>query len=174
MHTIRLEERYPLAYFETYMAVIEGSIGTKMFRRLYITIAGAVGNIMYDPINDGDLASAFYWSSLNTLFGLTMGGVHTTVDYCEADLYDPRQELAKRWYQIPEPIPGATLIWERQPGDDGLYRRHIGFFVGDRTAISTCPRAKSPQRHHFSFGTKGGRPNRLIEAIYFNPMLRRN
>ncbi len=82
MKTIHKEEGYPLAFFKTYFAMIQGSVGSNQYRHLYVqTVIGP-----RDVIENGDLACAYFVSSILTLFRLTKGRVHTTVNETIRDL----------------------------------------------------------------------------------------
>ena len=117
MHTILLEEGYPLARRETYLAMIKNSVGSRQYQELYVvTPQGLV-----DVIGNGDLACAYYVSSLLTLFGFLKGGVHTTVDETVQDL------VQSAWKRTQELEEGAILVWESRLCSDNKPHRHIDF-----------------------------------------------
>jgi hypothetical protein len=89
---------------------------------------------------------------------------HATVDGTERGL------RASGWKRISKPRIGAVIIWEPVTlGGEG--HRHIGVYVGERKAISNSRSRQSPRRHHWTYGTKKGRPNRRVERIYWHPKL---
>lgn len=161
MKTIRQEEGYPLALFESYMALINGSIGSRMFRELYVrTPRGPT-----DVIMDGDLACAFFVSAVLTMFRLTKGGVHTTVSETVYDLE------SSGWTRLSATKPGAVIVWSSKIGEDNVPHRHIGFAVTKNQAISTISKKRCPDLHHMTFGEKEDAAHRSIETIYFHKKL---
>lgn len=136
MHTFLEEEEYPLALRESLLAVLEGSLGTAMFRTLYRTLDSGLD----DVIDDGDLACAFYLSTILSMFGLTSGGVHTTVRLTLDDME------ASGWVKVETPEPLAVVLWGEKQGDDGRRHFHIGFCVDETTAIEHSAITKSPRR----------------------------
>lgn len=158
MKTILKEEGFPLALFESYLALINGSIGSHLFRVLYVRTPRGP----HDVINNGDLACAYYVSSILTLCNLTQGGVHTTVTETILDLEH------SGWRNIITPKPGAVVVWESKLCDDGAYHRHIGFVTSPKKAISNRPNQRHPASHHLTFGLKTSPSFRKIEALYFH------
>lgn len=163
MHSIEKEEGHPLAVFDSYMAMLWGSVDSNQYRRAYVDVGGR----RIDVIGDGDLACALYVSALLSLFRLMQGGIHTTVTGTIEDLVD------SGWYEDKALQPGSVIIWAEKLCTDGLQHRHIGFFMGDDLAISNDARKRSPQVHHYTYGEQVGRPVRVIEAIYFHKALKK-
>lgn len=162
MQTIQLEEKHPLALFPTYWAMIHNSIGSGQYRNLFVrTPEGDV-----DVIGDGDLACAFYESSILALCGLIRGGVHTTVVETVQDLE------CSGWQKIRELRVGCVIVWGEKPCSDGKRHRHIGFYIGDDCAVSNLAHTGCPTRHSIDmcFDVRP-QPPRLIEALYFHPRL---
>lgn len=162
MHSILEEEGRPLALLPSYLEMIRSSVGSHQYRMLFVK--DAYGNAV-DVIGDGDLACAFYVSSILSLFNLIKGGVHTTVDMTIADLLD------SGWYEVPKLHPGSVIVWAKKLCTDGIQHRHIGFYVDRNQGISNDAEQHSPQSHHYTYGDQGGRPTRRIEALYFHPLL---
>jgi len=52
--------------FDSYMAMIKNSVGTKMFRSFFAYVDGQ----RVDVMNDGDLSCAYYTSCILTIFNL--------------------------------------------------------------------------------------------------------
>ncbi len=161
MRTIRKEEKYPLALLETYLSVVEKSVGSEMFRTLYVR----KGRRLVDVIDNGDLACAYFVSAILHLFGLIRGGVHTTVKETERDM------IASGWERIARPKKGCIIFWTWKMGTDGAPHRHLGFYMGKDEAISNSSEHKVPTRHHFTYGKEKGKPARKIEALYSHPRL---
>lgn len=165
MHTVLKEEGHPIALRKTLLAMIEGSIGSEQYLKLYIAIREASGVSHTDVIGNGRFACAYYTSALLHLTNLLEGRVHTTVSETVTDLE------ASGWYPIPEPISGSVIIWGPKLASDGQPHRHIGFSLGDEVAVSTDGTTGRPTKHHLTFGETEGRPARPIEAIYFHEQL---
>ena len=51
------------------------------------------------------------------------------------------------------------------PGDDEEHK-HIGFYDGNNEAISNDSKSGTPQKHHWTYGEKDGKPVRKIIAVY--------
>lgn len=161
MKTIPAEEGYPLALLDTYLAMIQNSSECGMFRKLYVRTPDGLKEV----IRDGDLACAYFVSSILTLFGL-VECVHTTVGATVADM------VASGWVEIdknqPDAIqPGNVLVWEPKLCDDGLHHRHIGFAISASVGLSNVSEARQPGFHLINFGEK----NRAIERIFTHPKL---
>lgn len=162
MYTIVVEEGATLALLPSYLAMIEASIGSRQYQRLYVE----KGEVNIDVIDDGSFACAFFVSSVLTLFNLTKGGVHTTVTQTERDL------IESDWCLIESPEPGCVVIWKEKLCSDGVLHRHIGFALDETRAVSTDPVMRTPQSHHLTYGChKDNTPFRSIVALYLHPKL---
>jgi hypothetical protein len=162
MQTFLEEEEYPLAVRESLLAVLEGSLGTAMFRTLYRTL----DNRLDDVIDDGDLGCAFYVSAILSLFELTAGGVHTTVRLTLKDM------AQSGWQKVEHPETLAIVLWGEKQGDDGRSHYHIGFCLDETTAIEHSAATKSPRRigiHELTHHDGSPRPPL---AYYVHPRLR--
>ena len=157
MNTILLEESYPLALRETYLAMIRNSVGSMQYRMLFVQTPRDI----VDVIGDGDLACAFFVSSILTLCGLTKGGVHTTVDATIDDLEQ------SGWKEQSDLLPeGSVLVWESKLCSDNQRHRHIGFCVGDGMAVSNSSEERSPTLHRLCFNDFLKPPVRKVTAVY--------
>lgn len=162
MKTVHLEEEHPVHLLETLLAMTVGSIGSKQYRCLYIDHPS--GPI--DVIGDGDLACAFFISSVLTLCNL-IDCVHTTVDEVIKDL------IESGWVTTTKPKAGAVVIWAAKlSGSDNLMHRHIGLCINKFQAVSTNPQAKSPQLHGiWSLVDQSGKKREVVE-YYIHPDLK--
>jgi hypothetical protein len=140
--------------------MIESSVGSKLFRHLY----GKVGSKKTDLLRGGDVACAFYVSSILVLRNLAKA-VHATVSGTMKDM------LSSGWVEIKKPKVGSIILWENLKGQSGEEHKHLGFFIGGDRAISNVPAKKSPQIHHFTYGLKKGQPVRKIEKVFWHPSL---
>jgi len=86
--------------------------------------------------------------------------VHSTVEGTVKDL------VRSGWKRTKILKLGAILVWEKQYG-----HRHIGFYIGNKKAISNSTTRGVPVRHHYTFGIKNGKTARTIETIYWNKKL---
>jgi len=139
---------------ETYLAVIENSVGTRMFRNFYARANGKKTDIM----EDGYLSCAFYVSAVLKIFGLAKE-VHGTVNGTVKD-------MEKRdWVKVRKPRRGDVVVWEPVTDAHGA-NKHIGFAASESRAISNLAKKGVPREHHITFGVKDGRPRRKITGIY--------
>ncbi len=145
--------------FETYLAMIENSIGSHMFRVGYAEVDGEKEDIM----KGGELSCAFYVSSILSIFNL-IDGIHATVK-------STVREMKKAgWVETDKISPGCVVVWEEKEQLKWGLHIHIGFYIGDDKAVSNNPTGTTPYQHHYTFGTKdGGGPERKIDTIYCLP-----
>ena len=140
---------------DSYLAVIDNSVGSSLFRNLYAEVDGEKKDIM----DNGDLSCAFFTSSILALFKLVKE-THATVDGTVRDLQE------SGWKIIKEPKIGAVLVWEKADfTNDGLHK-HVGFYVENEKAISNSSKEKSPTKHHWTFNGE-----RKVEMIFWNEKL---
>lgn len=144
-----------LAIARNYTAMIQGSVGTKMFQHLYMRQDAK--NIT-DVLDGGALSCAYFASFILYTHDL-MQSPHATVDSAVKDL------AASGWKPIRKPKIGAVLVWETQQ-QHGEPHRHIGFYIGRNEAISNSTTKKVPAKHHWTFNSK-----RKIEQILWHPLL---
>jgi len=137
--------------FDTYLAVIENSVGSYMFKNLFIEIDG----VKKDATEDGWLSCAFYVSSILSIFKY-IENVHATVSSTVKDL----QKMG--WVTIEKPVPGSVIVWK--PGQDTEGHSHIGFYIGDNLAISNDSYKKYPLKFDWKFNGK-----REVEMILWKP-----
>lgn len=136
---------------ENYLLVAKASVGSDMFRKLYFQIDGKKIEIL----RDGDLSCAFFVSGILKIFNL-IGTFHTTVKETVKDL--------KRhgWKPVKIPQEGAIIVWAPKTfKKSGETHRHIGFYIGNRKAVSNNSKRHSPRIHAWNF--------RPVEEILWNP-----
>lgn len=141
--------------------MIKNSVGCNLFRNFY----AKVGKKKVDITQDGVLSCAFFVSSILFLFKL-IKKPHTTVNKTVKDLKQ------SGWKQIRKPKIGSILVWETLKFDGGDIHKHIGFYICNQKAISNSFKKRRPVIHHWTFGIKKGKPNREIEAIFWNDKLK--
>lgn len=145
--------------FDTLLAVVKNSVGSKAFRNVY----AEVGDKKTDILRDGDLSCAFFVSSVLTMLKLCKE-IHCTVDSTVKDL------LVSGWAVIKKPKVGSILVWEEKFSSGGK-NKHIGFYIGKNQAVSNNTKLGSVAKHHWTFGKKGNKPKRKVELILWNEKL---
>ena len=79
--------------------------------------------------------------------------------------------LENGWEKIDDLREGAVLHWEEAKRGDDI-NEHVGFYIGNDEAISNSSDAKTPIRHHITYGTNpDGTPVRKVIGIYWNKKL---
>lgn len=152
-----------LDLFASYMAAVENSVGSNLFRNLYFKIKGE----SIDVLEDGDLSCAVFVTSLLYLFDL-IEEKHTTVNGTIEDI----EKFG--WYKITEPKKGAIILWGFKKKDDGTQgkHRHVGFYIDEETAISNDSDSRVVWKHHPTYGTfPNGETKRDIQALYWHDKL---
>ena len=128
-------------YFESYIQLLRNSVGSNMFRNLYVRTEEQG---VFDALDDGYNSCAFYVSAVLVIFK-KLSAIHGTVDSTKKDLFN------SGWREIDEPKAGDVLVWEAMQFDDGL-KEHIGFYLGKGKAISISWTKKTPIIHDKNFG----------------------
>ena len=142
--------------FDSYLAVIKNSLGSKMFNSLFAKVGGKKTDVM----RNGELSCAFYVSSLLVALGF--------IDRSHATVASTVEAMKKAgWKRISKPRTGSVLIWEKVDLDNKGLQRHIGFYMGKKKAVSHSWIKKTPVEHSYDFGGK-----RKIEEIFWNPKLK--
>ncbi len=145
-----------ILFFDTYLAMIQNSLGSKMFRTVYADIDKKKKNI----IENGRVACALYVSSLLVIHKL-IPEIHATVD-------STVKALEKSgWKKISLPRIGCIIIWEKIDFGKNDLHKHIGFYIGNRHAISNSSKKGSPVKHDVTFNGK-----RKIELLLWHPKLK--
>lgn len=127
-----------------YLAMINGSVGTRMFQHLYVkNQAGETEDVM----SAGELSCAYYVSSLLCLFGM--------IDRPHATVATTVQRMIESgsWERVAVSEPGDVVQWPEN--DDG--HSHIGFVASDTECISNSWRLGYPIEHGFTM-EDGRRP----------------
>ncbi|MFH1170331.1 MAG: hypothetical protein V1704_02130 [Candidatus Vogelbacteria bacterium] len=140
---------------DTYLAVIKNSLGSKMFRNLYAKVDGKKEDIT----RNGELSCAFYVSSILAL-SKQIKEIHVTVDSTVKDLKKSGWKISQK------PKVGSVLVWEKVNFGNNDVHKHIGFYIGDRKAVSNNYQCGYPVKHNWIF------TNRKIEMILWNPKLK--
>ncbi len=133
--------------FDTYISVIKNSVGSNMFRNLFIDLEGK----KIDATEDGNLSCAFFVSAVLHMFGY-IKGIHATVNGTLKDMKE------SGWVVIDKPVVGSVILWGESLDSSG--HRHVGFYVGEGKTISNNSKSKVPVEHDLDFEGK-----RKIEEI---------
>lgn len=140
---------------ETYLAMIENSIDSSMFKTFYAQVNGKKSDIM----RNGNLSCALYVSAVLKLFDL-IKKVHGTV---KGTVHDMEKH---GWKKVKLPQKGDVIVWEAMQDEQRETHTHIGFALGNAKAISNSSKSRVPKKHHFTFGTLRGQSRRNITATY--------
>lgn len=144
-------------FFDNYFAAIKKSAGSKMFQSVFVRKDGK----KLDITKRGELSCAVYVSSILAMFNL-ISDRHATV---RGTLHDMEQT---GWHKIKKPKPGALLVWG--PWEKSTHQ-HIGFYIGSARALSNNATKGVPTRHHWTFGTRGGKPKRKVVSMWWHAAL---
>jgi hypothetical protein len=137
--------------FDTYLAVINNSEGSFLFKNLFAEVDG----VKKDITEDGWLSCAFYVSSVLYLFKY-IKEIHGTVSGTVKDLKE------SGWEEINEPVAGSIIVWG--PSETSKGHSHIGFYLGDELAMSNDSWKKHPLKFDWQFEGK-----RKVEMILWKP-----
>lgn len=151
-----MKSKVKMLLCDTYIAAIRNSAGSKLFRNLYL----AKNKKRVDALNSGQLSCAVFVSWVLRIFYLIKEG-HATVDGTMNDL------KKSGWYEIKRPKVGSILVWERA-FLNGTSNKHMGFYIGNKEAVSNSRSRRTPVKHHWTYGGK-----RKIEMILWNDRLGR-
>lgn len=143
--------------FDSYLAMIKNSVGSKAFRNYYAKYDGK----FRDGLKDGELSCAFYVSSILTIWR-AIDKPHATVRGLVIALEDAKWKIIK---DNSKPKPGDVLIWEAILVDknDKAKNEHCGFYIGNNNAVSASWQKRGIVMHDWQFKDQGGRK---ITAIY--------
>jgi len=139
---------------ENYLAMMEKSLGTKMFQDCYARVDGKKENIT----RKGETSCAYFVSSILMVFGL-IKEIHLTVKGTIKDI----EKFG--WRRIKRPRKGSILVWEEKDFKDEKHS-HLGFFIGRAKAISRGSEKRVPVVHAWNFNGK-----RKVEAIFWHRKL---
>jgi len=130
---------------KNYLKLIENSVGSKMFRDCF--------DKNKNLTESGRLSCAFFVSSVLYLCGL-IPKVHLSVKGVLKDM------KKAGWFEIKHLKKGSVILWEKREG-----HYHLGFYIGNKKAISNSSKKKTPIVHHFIY------QGRKIEKIFWHKKL---
>ena len=141
-----------LLKYESYLQMIKNSVGTKMFRNLYLEKDGR----KIDATKNGELSCAYFVSNVLSIWGMIEEG-HATIKRTIEDMEKSEWEkISKKKIK-----PGDVIVWEEKVFNNHEKHCHMGFYIGNKRAISYSHRAKVPTAHVWDYNDK-----RKIIAVY--------
>jgi len=141
--------------YDTYLRMIKNSVGTKLFRNLYLEI----NKERIDATRNGKFSCAYFVSAILLMSGL-IKEMHATVDKTVKDM----EKFGWKRRRIAKVKPGDIIAWERMMAEDKKLHSHIGFYIGNKKAISNSWQKRIPAVHSWNYNGK-----RKIIAIYHWP-----
>ncbi|OGY43557.1 MAG: hypothetical protein A3B89_03585 [Candidatus Buchananbacteria bacterium RIFCSPHIGHO2_02_FULL_40_13] len=140
-------EKITIIKKDNYLVLIKNSIGGTTWRQAYGLINGRKKNLT----QNGDLACAYFVSSILKIFDL-IGNLHLTVTGTIKDLEN------SGWEKITKNkiSPGDIIIWQAKNN-----HQHIGFYLGDKKAVSNDSKTGKIKSHHYTFKNQ-----REIEEVW--------
>ena len=146
---------------DTYLALINNSIGTNLFRNHF----GEANWSRQGLLRDGDISCGYFVSGLLYLLGL-IKEPHLTVAGTLKDLE------TFGWYETKEPKQGTILLWDNLffP-KSGEIHAHLGFYIGDDKAVSNSNFVKTPKIHDYKFRDDPDIKLRESSKMYWHPKL---
>jgi len=131
--------------YESYLKMIKNSVGTKMFRNLYLKLDGK----KIDATENGNMSCAFFVSNLLLIWKMISEG-HATI---KGTIEDMKKNNWRR--VLSEDIkPGDVVVWEEKLHNSGRVRPHIGFYIGNKKTISNDDNRGMMKIHHWTYGNK--------------------
>lgn len=137
---------------ESYLKMIQNSVGTKMFRNLYLEDRGR----KLDATENGQMSCAFFVSNVLLIWKLISEG-HATIGGTVEDMKN------NGWVEVSvkDAELGDVIVWEEKLSTKGRVRSHIGFYVGNDKTVSHRDACGSVSIHHWTF-----RNTRKIIVVY--------
>jgi len=119
---------------KNYLHMIKNSVGSNMFRNLYVI--DEQGN-QFDATENGNKSCAIYVTAILKLFD-KIDRLHSTASgtykYISSSI---------NWSKTDKPIMGDLVFWDKTDSSTG----HVGFFLDNNTAISNIDSTGNPQNH---------------------------
>ena len=138
------EVNMPLNEVHNYLALIKNSCGSRMFRNLYWLDENGIES---DILENGNLGCGFFVSAILKLSG-RIPALHATVKGTVKEM------MVCGWQEVEMSggcdgmKEGDVLVWGALAG--GIHD-HIGFYIGEKMAISNSSENGMPIRHDYDF-----------------------
>lgn len=150
---------------DTYLTMIENSVGSHLFRTVYAEIDGE----RKDITQAGNFSCAFFVSTILSHFNFKLiKEAHTGIRGLIKDMEE------SGWTVTDKLIPGAVVVWEQVVTEPTkTLHDHLGFVFDEHTAVSTYDlHVCTPIKHDINYADDpNGKPWRAIEKIYTHPFL---
>lgn len=114
--------KYAPADFQTYLKMIEGSVGANTWRHGMAYVDGQ----LTDMTNNGELSCVLFISSILKIFDV-IETYHANVDSTLRDME------RSGWTKVDQPEPGDVVVLGPKP--DGEQHLHPGFYIGDEKIV---------------------------------------
>ena len=140
---------------DSYLAFIKNSVGSRSWQNWYVKVNGK----KIDATEGGNKSCSYFATSILYLFGL--------IDSLHGTTWRTEEEMLKTgWKRIPTSMAkeGDVIVWEEVEFPKAGPVPHMGFYLGDKRAVSTSMQRKIVTRHHYTYGGK-----RKIAAFYRHP-----
>jgi len=149
---------------DTYLAIIKNACGSVMWSNCYALVNGEKKDI----VQDGELSCAFFVASILKVFDFIQT-LHFTVKGTEKDLKKSGWERISISSKMPK---SSIIIWEKKLLPDKQLRKlgkhiHIGFYIGDKKAVSLWAYHNFPVIHHWTYNK-----SRKIIRVYWNKQIK--
>lgn len=131
-----MKRKFSFPVLKNLLAAIEASVGSTMFRKSFANRNGKTEDIL----QDGELSCSYYVSSILKMFDL-IDSQHATVYGTVNDL------LGSGWKKARQPKAGDVVVWAPRLTKTGEAHPHIGFYIGNGTAINHNDEKRVPMRH---------------------------
>lgn len=145
---------------ESYLSMVESSLGSTVWQHYYAEIDGERQDIM----DGGSNACAWFVSGILIMHGLIKAS-HATVSSTVKDLKE------SGWVVIDQPKAGAIIVYEAQKFEDGSTHTHMAISVGDEQAVSTSYTKAVPIKHDWRYRDH---EERTVTEILWFPGLEQN
>jgi len=144
---------------ETYLKMIENSIGTKLFNSIIVKFKNP--GETKDVCKNGQLSCASFVSSILFLNNY-IHSPHATVESTVKDI------VKFGWEKISKKNlrPGDVIVWEKINFGNGQANQHIGFVLNKNQAVSTDSKKRKTIKHHITYGIINNEPKRKIIEAY--------
>lgn len=129
--------------YKNFLCQINNSVGTTMFQNLWVSD----DNNEIDVTRGGELSCAVYVTSVLKLFDL----LPTQKATVENTIIEMKKN---RWHEVElgDLKAGDVIVWNKRTDKNGEEHGHIGFYIGDKKAVSNSTKLKKIVRHGYDFG----------------------
>ncbi len=127
---------------ETYIRMIENSVGSNMFNSVYVKNKDT--SEVIDVLENGTYSCAFYVSSVLSLLDL-IDRSHALVSTVKTVI-----STSGDWEVANKAEAGDVVFWNKVTFEDGTENAHVGFALNNQEAVSTSSTRKMVVKHPIS------------------------